>query len=144
MSAGRVPRERERDFQWAVIEPAQLCGWKVAHFRAARTKDGWRTPVAADGPGWPDRVLVRERIIFAECKSQKGRLRLDQKEWQTRLKTAGAEVYVWRPANWDTIESLLTAEAPPRAKPAPARARRLAKSATSPRGPRSLRSRPCW
>ena len=108
MSVGRVfSHEKEAAFQAAVIELAQMLGWKVAHFRAARTKSGWRTPVAADGAGWPDLVLVRDRVIFAECKTERGKLRPDQAEWVDALCEAGADVYVWRPSGWDEIETTL-------------------------------------
>jgi hypothetical protein len=56
-----------------VIELAHLFGWRVAHFRPAMTKHGWRTPVSADGKGFVDLVLVRDRTIFVELKSTKGR-----------------------------------------------------------------------
>ncbi len=103
----RYTYEKEAEFQAAVIELAQMLGWKVAHFRAARTKDGWRTPVAADGAGWPDLVLVRDRIIFAECKAERGKLSADQAVWLQRLDAAEAEAYVWRPSDWDEIEAIL-------------------------------------
>ena len=99
--------ERENAFQQAVIELAQALGWKVAHFRAARTKDGWRTPVAADGAGWPDLVLVRDRVIFAECKTLRGKMSPNQWQWRDCLLYARAEVYVWRPLDWDEIETIL-------------------------------------
>lgn len=99
--------EKEAAFQAAVIELAQMLGWNVAHFRAARTKDGWRTPVAADGAGWPDLVLVRDRVIFAECKTQCGQLSLKQVAWFRKLDRANAESYVWRPSDWDEIQTIL-------------------------------------
>jgi hypothetical protein len=51
----------EQSFQSVVIEVARLTGWRVAHFRAARTAHGWRTPVTADGAGWPDLVPFSAR-----------------------------------------------------------------------------------
>ena len=44
----------ERELQDAVIQLARLLGWRVAHFRPAMTTRGWRTPVSADGAGFPD------------------------------------------------------------------------------------------
>lgn len=105
-------REKESAFQAAVIELAQMLGWKVAHFRAARTKDGWRTPVAADGAGWLDLVLVRERVIFAECKTERGKLGVEQEVWLVTLQEADAEAYVWRPSDWDEIEAILRRRGP--------------------------------
>lgn len=99
--------ETEATFQDAVIELAHLLKWRVAHFRPALTKKGWRTAVGADGKGWPDLVLVRERIIFAELKSDSGTLSPEQREWMIALRAASAEFYVWRPCDWEQIEKVL-------------------------------------
>jgi hypothetical protein len=93
----------ERDWQQTVIEAAQALGFKVAHFRPAKTARGWRTPVQADGAGFPDLVMVRgERIIFAELKSDTGKISVDQEAWLEALGQAG-EAYVWRPRDWDSV-----------------------------------------
>lgn len=50
----RAPAEpTEIQWQAQVIELAHILGWTVAHFRPALTKHGWRTPVQADGAGFP-------------------------------------------------------------------------------------------
>ena len=103
----------EEDFQQTIIELAQRLGWKVAHFRAARgpvtaqNPRGWATPVGADGAGFPDLVLVRERVIYVEVKKQKGKTQDNQKVWLGRLRAAGAEVYLWRPSDYDEAERVL-------------------------------------
>jgi hypothetical protein len=98
----------EREFQDAVIELARLFGWRVAHFRTARTNRGWRTPVEADGAGFPDCVLVRRpRLIFAELKSEKGRVGEAQWGWLRALSACSAETYLWRPSDWPQIEEVL-------------------------------------
>jgi VRR-NUC domain len=104
----------EEELQSAVIELAHLFGWVVAHFRPAKTERGWRTAVSADGAGFPDLVLVRERVIFAELKSQRGHLSEQQRMWSTSLVQAGAEIYTWRPAQWTSgeIEAVLRERAP--------------------------------
>jgi VRR-NUC domain len=79
----------------------------VAHFRPARTERGWRTPVAANGAGFVDLVLVRERVVFAELKAAKTRITRAQIQWLDALADAGAEVYVWRPGDWQEIEQVL-------------------------------------
>lgn len=100
--------QTEAQFQQAVIEYAHLHGWIVAHFRAARTQQGWRTPVAADGKGFPDLVLVGHgRVMFAELKSERGWLTVDQAIWVSELEDNGAEVHVWRPSDWPAIEQAL-------------------------------------
>lgn len=108
----------EESLQSAVIDLAQLRGWKVAHFAPARTEKGWRTPVRADGKGFPDLVLVKgRRLIFAELKSQKGRVSPEQAAWLDALsgdaflapgEYRDVEVKVWRPADWPEIEAVLS------------------------------------
>jgi hypothetical protein len=99
----------ERDWQRTLIEAAQALGWRVAHFRAARTANGWRTPVAADGAGFPDLVLVRSpRVVFAELKAKRGKLRPEQEGWLDALAGCeGVEAFVWRPDDWDAAVQVL-------------------------------------
>ena len=102
----------EAELQAAVVELAQLLKWRVAHFRPAMNARGeWRTAVAADGAGWPDLVLVRDRVLFRELKSARGTLSVEQQDWAHTLKLAGADWDVWRPAQWldGTIERELRA-----------------------------------
>ena len=104
----------EAAFTSQVIALCRLWGWKVAHFRAAQTARGWRTPVQGDGAGFPDLVLVRPakrgvvgRLVWAELKTDTGRLSAEQERWLDALKGAGQEAYVWRPEQWDTIQQIL-------------------------------------
>ena len=104
----------ERDFQRTIIATARYLGWRVAHFGTAMTQRGsFVTPAQADGAGFPDLVLVRERVVFAELKSAKGQLSPRQREWMRALLEAGQEAYVWRLADFKagTIESVLTHKA---------------------------------
>lgn len=90
-----------------VLELAHMLGWRAAHFRAAMTKHGWRTPVAADGKGFPDLLLVRgKRLIVAELKSRTGRLTAEQQDWLDALADV-ADVYVWRPDDLEQIAEVL-------------------------------------
>ncbi len=102
-----LPAMKEVDYQGRIIETARILGWTVAHFRAAMTKYGWRTPVAADGQGFPDLVLVRERVIWMEVKLEKAKLTPEQAHWQEILKYAKQETYVVRPSNWDEVVKIL-------------------------------------
>lgn len=118
----RALRVSEAEWQRTVIECAQVNGWTVAHFRPARTQRGWRTPVEADGAGFPDLVLARPpELLFVELKSDTGVVRPEQQRWLDALsevegavnelvlqihgKDAGltgprVEVHVWRPRDW--------------------------------------------
>jgi hypothetical protein len=104
----KLPPQSEKDFQKSVIDLARTLGWKVAHFRAARTKHGWATPVAADGAGFPDLCMLRrERIVFAELKRVGGKLRPEQEDWQHAVNISVAEHYVWTPNDTDEIVEAL-------------------------------------
>lgn len=99
----------EQELSDNVVELAHLFGFRVSLVRPARTAHGWRTPMGADGNGWPDLTLVKgDRLIFAELKSAKGRLTLEQVNWLEALGVP-AESYVWRPTDWTegTIEAVL-------------------------------------
>lgn len=86
--------ETERDFQQAIVDLAHLKGWYVYH-----TYDSRRSAA-----GWPDLVLLRPpRIIIAEVKSAKGRLRTAQRDVLQMLDGCDIETHVWRPADWPAI-----------------------------------------
>jgi hypothetical protein len=89
----------ERAWQQQVLELATLYRWAWYH-----THDSRRSPA-----GFPDLVLVRERLVFAELKTDKGRLSTNQLCWQNLLNHAGAEVYVWRPRDLDAVRTTLGA-----------------------------------
>jgi len=109
--AERYPPPKENDFLGDVIKIAHLHGWTVSHFRSVHTPSGWRTPVQADGTGFPDLVLVRhERLIFAELKVGYNKLTDAQTAWRLLLlgvasSSPNIQVEVWRPADWDRINS---------------------------------------
>ena len=100
----------ERQLQDAIIELAKLLGWRIAHFRPAMTREGWRTAVQGH-VGFPDLVLLRPpRLVFAELKSKKGRVDFEQATWLNGLnEVKGVEQYCWRPADWElgTVEEVL-------------------------------------
>lgn len=113
MSVTKIPMN-ETQLQKVVIDRAHDLNWRVAHFRPVRVQrhDGsvhYQTPVQADGAGFPDLVLVRERVIFAELKSDTGRLEAAQMDWMFALGQADAERYIWYPDAWRSgeIESVL-------------------------------------
>ena len=93
-----------------VVQAAELFGWQHVHFRPARTERGWRTPVSGPlGKGWPDLELKRERTVYAELKSQDGRLTPEQRAVHDVLRAAGDEVYVWRPSDLPEVLEVLSA-----------------------------------
>jgi hypothetical protein len=105
----KPPPISESELQNAIIDLARQLGWRIAHFRPAMTRHGWRTPVSADGKGFPDLILVRDRVIAAEIKTDKGKLTDDQETWLDAFQAAGIAVAVWRPEQWwdGTIDTIL-------------------------------------
>lgn len=97
----------EEEFKDYVLDLALARGWMRAHFRPAKTAKGWRTPVQGDGKGFPDLVLVRDRLIVAELKVKKKKPRPDQKKWLDAFKTAGVETYLWYPRQIQEIITIL-------------------------------------
>jgi hypothetical protein len=104
----------EAAFQQVVIDVARWHGWKVFHPLPAQNAQGrWRTAQAGD-TGFPDLVLAHPKrgVIFAELKSAIGKLSDHQQTWLATLKQAGAEVYVWRPADIEQIKAILKESRP--------------------------------
>lgn len=101
----------EAEFMGQILDLASLLGWESVHFRGAWTGKGYRTPVQGSmGKGWPDLVLVRprdRRLIFAELKAANGRLSPEQERVLNILGSAGHEIHVWFPVDFDRIAETL-------------------------------------
>jgi hypothetical protein len=90
----------EKDFESQVKDLAKLFGWKYYH-----TWRSFHSPA-----GFPDCVMVREdRLIFAELKSEKGKVSPEQEDWLLAVKVVGkpVESYLWRPSDFDLIKETL-------------------------------------
>lgn len=98
----------EKALQTNVQQLAKLRGWLTYHTYDSRRSD----------PGFPDLVMARgRRLIFAELKSERGRVSPAQAEWLAELQifavycgSGTVGVYVWRPSDWlsGEIEEELT------------------------------------
>ena len=101
----------EAEFSKHVIKLAHEYGWTVARFHRLPVprngKTQWRTPVGADGKGFPDLTLVRERLLFAELKLAPGKPDVNQQAWLDKLTAAGCEAYCWNDRGLDQIEETL-------------------------------------
>lgn len=85
--------ETENQFQEGVIKFARLSGWLVYHpFDSRRSVSGF-----------PDLTMVRERLVFAELKTAKGKASESQELWLAQLRLAGCEAHLWRPIDWPVI-----------------------------------------
>jgi hypothetical protein len=86
----------EREFQDLVKDYATLNGWLLYHTLDSR----------GSSPGFPDLTLLRCRpsdLLFAELKSESGKVRPEQLVWIEGLRAAGVNAYLWRPSDWDEI-----------------------------------------
>jgi hypothetical protein len=103
-----IRSQTEAEFTSQVIGFARLMGWRCVHFRPAMNRRGqWMTAMQGDGVGWPDLVLVRNRLVTAELKVGRNKLRPEQKRWAEWLERAGVPCYQWRPEDWPEIEEVL-------------------------------------
>lgn len=99
----------EAAWQAMVVELAGYCGWRHFHPYDMRRSD----------PGWPDMVLVRRgpvapvaELVFAELKTDRGRLTREQVEWGELLTAVAAiapnvDYYVWRPRDFEIVHARL-------------------------------------
>ena len=95
--------ETEAGFQAVIVQYAVLRSWRIYHTFDSRHSHA----------GFPDLTLVRgPRLIFAEIKTDTGRVTVVQAEWLEALAVAGAETYLWRPRDWPQIRPLLDPEVP--------------------------------
>jgi hypothetical protein len=100
---------KESYFQSQVIMLARLHGWLVMHTRAVEIRPGvWKTPLQGHA-GYPDLTLAHKTrgVIFAELKSDIGRLSEKQELWLSTLNDAGMEHHVWRPKDIQAISDRL-------------------------------------
>ena len=95
------PTKGEAGFQRAVIELAEMCGWRVYHVSNVKGR-----LVNATAVGFPDLVLAHREhgVIFAELKTDRGDTSDAQIGWMCVLLKAGQEHHFWRPSDWPEIE----------------------------------------
>jgi hypothetical protein len=79
----------EAELQEAV---RRLCdGLGLFHFHVLNSK--------GCEPGWPDSVIIGNRVIYRELKTEAGRLTREQQEVGRRLQRAGQNWRMWRPSD---------------------------------------------
>lgn len=88
----------EKQFMAQVIKLATMFDWICYH-----THDSRRSVA-----GFPDLVMLKgTRMIVAELKVGKGRVRPEQQLWLDRFTLVGAEVFVWTEQHWPVIQRVL-------------------------------------
>lgn len=101
----------EKELNTFIHEMADLYSWMAYHQIDMGPCRVCRAPNYSKriGPGFPDWVLAHSngRLIYAEAKSEKGILSVDQNLWLEILGKGSDEVYVWRPQDMDTIAEIL-------------------------------------
>lgn len=98
-----MPRLTERQFTDQVIALFRLNGWRVCHFRPARTAKGWRTALQGDA-GFGDIVAVKNgRKLLAELKVGRNIAGYEQMLW---LGAWGKDAFLWYPQDWDKIQAV--------------------------------------
>lgn len=80
----------EKQFVTQILDLLAATGWRLRY----HTYRSRRSP-----SGFPDEVWVRERVVFAELKSDRGELRSAQRAWLQGLLAAGAEAYLLYPTD---------------------------------------------
>jgi len=90
---------------------AKQCGYLCYHTYSSKRSE----------PGYPDLCLARPasatspgRLLFAELKTQTGKVTQEQAIWLDILRHTipGLEAYTWRPADLPTIAAILSSSQP--------------------------------
>ena len=99
IARAELPRNlwTEKDLDAAIVKLCKLYGWRRYH--TYRSK---HSPA-----GFPDLVLVRDRILLRELKGDQGTLTAEQKEWGIAITEAGGDFAVWRPRDLEEIARAL-------------------------------------
>jgi hypothetical protein len=80
----------ESEFQTQVTDLCRWLGLLWFHDNDSRRNEA----------GLPDLIIVGQHgLLFRELKTAKGRVTPEQADWLSRLKQAGADADVWRPAD---------------------------------------------
>ena len=103
-------RVSETEFQRAVVDYLNMCGWRHLHVRKSMGRrngtEGWQTTTSIKG--WPDLLAWKPgRIVAIELKSDTGRATPEQLDVLASLSAAGVETFIWRPSDWPEIEKVM-------------------------------------
>ena len=109
----------ETDFQTQVVQLARICGWTTMHVRRTIGR-GRRWTTSTSVSGWPDLAIWRPgRFLAVEIKTDAGTVTPEQADVLESLRGAGIDARVWRPRDWDEIQTTLNPNTTPTITPAP-------------------------
>jgi hypothetical protein len=88
-----IVKMSETDLQKTIIDACKIYGFRVSHFRPAKTERGWRTPVQGDA-GFPDLAIAGHgHLLLVELKIGKKQLRPDQGAWRDAIPSANYRLW---------------------------------------------------
>jgi len=90
----------EADWQRQVVQVARMVGFNEIYHTFNSRKSAH---------GFPDLILLRERLIALELKREKTGLTDPQRQWIRALTKAGVEVYIARPRHLEQLGLILAA-----------------------------------
>ena len=94
----KLPKITEKEFQSQVVQLAKLRGWLCFHDYDSRKSTA----------GFPDLVLIRgHQILVAELKVGNRKATPEQRQWLEAFAGARVRAFIWTPADWKEIESIL-------------------------------------
>lgn len=96
----------EPRWQRWVVATARANGWTV-RVMDQRNRRGVLHAQSEDQRGWPDLLLVDDRVVWVELKPKGGKLSAMQRDKIDRLVDAGAEVHIMEPSHWGELLALL-------------------------------------
>jgi hypothetical protein len=75
-------------------------GWLVYHTHRSERSE----------PGFPDLVMVLPgvSVVYAELKTEKGKLTNDQEKWLLAMAWTGETVFLWRPSDGSEIRDIIS------------------------------------
>lgn len=83
----------ERELSGWIVDLARKLGYLV------HRDPTWRA--TATDAGYPDLTLIGHgRIVFAELKTEHGKLTDMQQDWRCEIGETKAEYFTWRPSHW--------------------------------------------
>ena len=89
----------EKQWQQTVIDLARRLGYEFIY----HTWNSRHSPA-----GFPDLVILKDRMIVAELKREDGHLTPEQYFWLLAFIEVTPHVFLWKPSDFDSVVEILT------------------------------------